>query len=57
MLAESYSWVVSFMHLVLDVTLEDLRLEEVCLIALQVALIERIAVVELLGVWRSPSLD
>lgn len=57
MLAESNSGVVTFMHLVLDVTLKHLRLDKVRLITLQVALIKRIAIVVLLSVWRSPPLN
>lgn len=56
-LAESYGRVVSFLHLGENLLSEDFRLDKRCRVALQVALIKSILVVELISRWRSPSLD
>lgn len=54
MLAKSDSWVIAIMHQVLYLVLEDLRLDEVGLFSLKIALIESIAVVVLLSAWGTP---
>jgi len=54
MLTKSDSWIIAIMHQVLYLVLEDLRLDEVGLFSLKIALIESIAVVILLSAWGTP---